>query len=122
MIEGFKGNPSNNQEVFDYVVGFLRKQNAKSIDGVKECRYRNDSGLACAAGCIVPDSDYDSAWEGKNLYCSFVGDYFRDRGFDTGLISRLQTVHDVSDIENWEMGFESLAKAKSLIYTAPQLN
>src|SRR5205814_1345362 len=65
---GYQGNPENNQAVFGFVARHLLRQQAKSsaaIAGREEtlCVFRSPGGLMCAAGCLVPDADYDPQWE-----------------------------------------------------------
>lgn len=56
------------QQVFDYVAKFLLAQGKAAIVGTKSvCRYRTDDGLKCAVGCLIPDEDYDTSWEGPAL-------------------------------------------------------
>jgi hypothetical protein len=44
------------QEVFDFVVRFLRKQ-GKPATTYSACRYRTSDGLACAVGCLIPNDE-----------------------------------------------------------------
>ena len=40
------------QEVFNYVVDFMRKQGKPASGGI--CVYLTDAGLMCAVGCMLP--------------------------------------------------------------------
>ncbi len=113
-------DPRNNQEVVDFVVAALRKQNCKASKGGGDCWYRLGD-LKCAAGHLIPDCDYRTSFEGQILSTSYqVTNYFKERGFDVDLIRSLQRIHDGEDIKDWEDGFERAAKAFNLVYSYPQ--
>lgn len=117
-------NTATAQEVYDQVVAHLRKQQARSVgfklhgvDGTA-CAYRGDGGMMCAAGCLISDEEYDrEAMEG------YPWDILVDRqkvpSAHERLIQELQTIHDVSSVEKWEMKFEKTARDHRLIYTEP---
>lgn len=47
------------QQVFDQVALHLKKQNARSVKpGSNTCVYRSPTGLMCAAGCLIAESEY----------------------------------------------------------------
>lgn len=88
------------QEVFDQVATHLLKQNAQSRDGQKGlCAYLNQSGLKCAAGCLIGDDEYnpdfeDQSW-GTLIGEGLVPDTHRN------LITTLQRLHDHFGPEDW---------------------
>jgi hypothetical protein len=57
------------QQVFDYITAFLLKQGRQALDSDKTtyCKLRGAGGTMCAAGCILPDSLYDSQLEGLSF-------------------------------------------------------
>jgi hypothetical protein len=77
--------------------------------------FRGPDGLMCAAGCLVPDADYDPDWEqdgeidGSSGYLNPVSRYFFERGFDLELLKDLQAVHDLADVADWPAKLENVA-------------
>lgn len=52
------------QELFDTVTKHLLTQKCKALgDDGSMCRYKTDTGLKCAAGCLIPDDKYDPRLE-----------------------------------------------------------
>ena len=101
-------NPSDNQEVFEFIVAHLLTQKEKSLDekGIGY-RYRGENGLKCAVGAIIPDEDYDLTWEGCALKSplllikpSPIDSYLDNKGYDRDLLSDLQFIHDVFDVSS----------------------
>lgn len=100
------------QEVFDWVVGNLLKQGAKSLNDEGDCRYRGDDGLKCAAGWCISDEEYSrigvgiegSVW-GNSHAPGFAGIAGEHRGF----LVRLQNVHDDYGVCDWPAKFKKLA-------------
>lgn len=99
------------QETFETVVKHLIRQGKKAeIVGSLSCRYRTPDGLKCAAGCLIPDSEYSPSFEGQ-----IVGGII-DRGMqsmnslslllvrlghDIRLVRRLQLIHDSCEPNQW---------------------
>ena len=51
-----KKNNMTAQEIFNIVALHLFKQQAGSFDEeYSHCLYRNEDGLKCAIGCLIPD-------------------------------------------------------------------
>lgn len=99
-----------NQETFDTMAIGLLKQGCRSI-GVdtmgKICMYRGPDGRKCPAGMLIPDVDYQKAWEGGAVKIgSPVGQYLKDRGFDIALVQSVQYVHDNKDPKEFDWRFE----------------
>jgi hypothetical protein len=96
----------NQQEIFDKVATHLITQGVQALRNpagragpTMVCAYRGDNGTMCAAGCLIPDEEYKSWFEGTPW-----GDVsykipslasLTDR--DHELISSLQFVHDWED-------------------------
>lgn len=95
--------PDDKQLVFDTVAEHLLKQGKKSFyvdnKNVKVCAYRGDGGLKCAAGCLIPDEQYDSSIE------SVGWRKLAERGVVSynccPLIDDLQDIHDSVKPKNW---------------------
>jgi hypothetical protein len=90
----------NQQEIFNKVATHLITQGVQATSvmgsGYPSCAYRGDNGTMCAAGCLIPDEEYKSWFEG--LPWDKVGHTIpslaslTDR--DHELINSLQGVHD----------------------------
>lgn len=120
MQPGFPGDPTDNQAVFDFVLAFLTEQGegalAPADDGdPARCKYRF-YGKCCAAGCLIPNADYNLDWDCEGG--QFVGSkltnlasaYFADRGFDCDLLGNLQDDHDQAALGSGQF-LESLHRA-----------
>lgn len=113
----FDTNPKGRERrIFDFVRAHLLKQNAKSLWGeghVPTCAYRDGNGLSCAVGCLIPDSNYSDAMEGKDvwqvlyLYPEVLG--FKATDHERALLSELQSIHDGYDLNEWPAKLENLA-------------
>lgn len=103
----------NRQLVFDTVARHLLAQGVACIDlydrtGTNVCRYRNNSGLKCAIGCLIPDERYGEWIEGASVNSERVLDAI-DPAYgpimkgttDFQLLSRLQSVHDYRPVDTW---------------------
>ena len=113
----------NKQEIFDTVVTHLRKQGkrASSIhpNGDTGCMYRTSDGLKCAAGCLIPDEDYNLEFEGFAIddhSAALVVRYFSNKfgSAERDLIGELQTTHDFSEPQDWELRWQSIANEHGL--------
>lgn len=90
----------------DKIEQHLIKQKARAVEETppehpifgaqaSRCQYRTDSGLMCAAGCVIPDEKYSSDMEGRTALQ--VQDQFPDAfPDDIGLreLSFWQSYHD----------------------------
>lgn len=102
------------QEIFDFVVRFLLKQNQKSQNEYMIYKYHLNDGKKCAMGCLIPDKDYHPDME---LLPKFVNRYFIDSGYsreEMHLIQDLRTVHDHEDVCRWRKEFKKVADTYNL--------
>ena len=109
------------QEIFDTVVTHLRKQAVRSMRG-PDCVYRSPDGLKCAVGCLIPDSEYKSNWEGYTVLSISEApenkdfqSYLKSKvGLDNmKLLQALQRAHDNESFapgHTWEDRFERIAE------------
>lgn len=114
------------QETFDKVVLNLRRQGRRSADD-NHCVYRAPNGDRCAAGWLIPDSDYEPGMEGETVLdgddLSRVGSLIKKLGHDVRLVARLQTIHDLCPKDSngslplWEEKWRFLARRMGLVYT-----
>ncbi len=80
--------------------------------------YRGTAGRMCAAGCLIPDSEYTPAMEGAAVATL---PFFRGWSRDTvRLLTRLQRAHDTHAPAYWESFFPIIARDFGLVYTAPE--
>ena len=56
-IEVMANEPNYDQIAFDMAFTHLAAQGKVSADADGDCKYRTDSGLACAIGCLINDED-----------------------------------------------------------------
>ena len=114
------------QEIFDKVTGHLREQRAKAMGigmNADQCQYWDKkSGRKCAIGCLIPENRYSRWLEGfglDSLFCNhpsvLEGIVSVDR--DRHLLEGLQSVHDRSELDEWETLFKELAIEFKLKYT-----
>lgn len=113
------------QEIFDKASTHLLTQNAKSLLGISMCRYRADNGLMCAVGCLIKDEFYTPDLERKVSYMKDVQTALVSSGVldkvDTVIMSeksrmldRLQEIHDIRLVSEWESELKILAKQYKL--------
>lgn len=134
----------NKQDVFDYVVYNLLKQNMASYSEKEEqCAYRGDNNLKCAAGWVIADSEYKECFEGNTVFYSdhpieinvnnistqppevekvqeaiktSLTNYKEDHYDLFILLKKLQSIHDNHPTDEWAYLFKSLAKKQNLTY------
>lgn len=111
---------STEQEVFDWVVSNLLKQNKQSeeiieYNGLNSCRYRSKDGLKCAAGWLMTDKEYNPKYE-ENSWNSLILDHIEIPRDHSELISELQDIHDNSFPDRWRREFKELATDYNLEY------
>lgn len=108
---------NNNQEVFDTVAKHLLNQGRISESPDGSCGYRGQDGMKCAIGVLIPDDLFREEMEGVTveklipLY-SDIGSLFSR--VDTGLLNRLQLVHDTIDPYSWKQELRFLASRYDL--------
>lgn len=104
------------QEVFDQVVGHLRRQGRKSRSD-DMCLYRGPEGLMCAAGCLMTDEEAELVTEDKTWMGLVEGNVVPQAHAE--LVQHLQNIHDADEIYEWETRFAALAGQRGLTYTPP---
>lgn len=120
-------SPLTAQTIFDTVVARLRAQGAQSVsaDGTR-CLYRGAEGRKCAVGWLISDAAYDpmmDAGVSSNGQCVEVlcSDYAALRVLEpfVELLDGLQSVHDRTRADRWEVEWARLANRVGLTYTPP---
>lgn len=127
------------QQVFDAVVSHLRAQAKPCMDELS-CVYRNDSGMKCAIGALIPDEVYGPALEGHNiseifqtvqmfvprnndeeLFTTDTVEKFREvtalfsgEAADPGFLRDLQLVHDSDEPMYWESSLRAIGERNGL--------
>lgn len=103
-----------NQEIFTTVKNHLLTQNARSAEPIKEgmsesyCKYRGPNGLMCAVGCLIPDEMYSDSIE-FNPVGYLPKEILDHMGGNEWLLQRLQSIHDLIEVENWHSALGDLA-------------
>lgn len=87
------------QKMFDHVAKHLFEQGKPAVVEVAangtHCRYRTAKGDMCAAGCVIPDSYYNTVFEGDNISAVLVFSKMRELlGDFRTLLQDLQVMHD----------------------------
>ena len=102
------------QEVFDQVAAHLLNQSERSLAELSNaCKYRSGK-LSCAAGCLISDSEYNPAMEGRGwpqlckAYCITL--------MHTELIFALQNVHDSHRPSDWREQLRKVAVSRNLVF------
>jgi hypothetical protein len=90
---------AHRQELFDETLANLRKQGGGSWSAATgDCKYRDETGRRCAIGFLIPDSEYQTAMEGKGidaLVRFLPGGELRDKLFlDVEFLGLIQACHD----------------------------
>jgi len=125
------------QEIFTYVLLFLRKQEIASITpGETTCAYRGENGSMCAVGCLISDDEYEVCFEGNTFndlldYDDFPLSVVKRLAKHASLLAELQHVHDnympwadrpglsldkYIEPSTWEQKMKHIAKAYNLEY------
>ncbi|QGH72714.1 MAG: hypothetical protein [Podoviridae sp. ctQNx1] len=99
------------QEVFEFIVTHLLTQFEKSSVGIY-CRYRNDSGLSCAAGCLMNNKEYQATFEGR-AWVNLVNSSLVPKEH-TVLIQSMQLIHDNYLPHTWRSKLEEFAERNGL--------
>lgn len=97
---------STTEEVFEYIRNHLLTQNSRSADIDGTCVYKNEQGLKCAAGCLIPDEKYHPKIEGTK-WCKLVGIGYVPKAH-VKLIQEMQYIHDDNDPITWEHHLDNL--------------
>lgn len=107
------------QEIFNTVKKHLLSQNERSVEGTA-CRYRGPRGLKCAAGILIPDSEYTESMEGKGWPCGKTTTSplrnIADKLGHNNLIRNLQIVHDSYDPTHWPAQLKNVSTNYELEY------
>lgn len=105
----------NPRDVFEYVKNHLLTQNKKCYGiveyedvGYEGCLYRSeDRTTACAAGSLIPDSQYHVCMENKPINdLPLSMRYIKT----LDLIIILQSIHDGFEPDHWEYELDRLAE------------
>lgn len=131
------------QEIFTYVLLFLRKQGVASITSDEAtCAYRGENGSMCAVGCLISDDEYTPYFEGNTINALLdYGDLTSATASRLGphalLLAELQQAHDnympwvdrpvlplAKHFEpgTWEQKMKQLAEEHNLEYTELEMS
>jgi hypothetical protein len=88
-------------DVFYFVIAHLRAQGVQAKNEIGSCSYRTPEGLKCAAGCLIPDDEYNPEFEGSSW--ATIASHFPQYEEYRDMITDLQLLHD-----GCYQGFDSL--------------
>jgi hypothetical protein len=104
--------PDDEQLVFDTVAKHLLTQGKKSLGISGNCLYRNEQGLKCAAGCLIPEEQYNVYMEGSTWSDLVLKEHVSNHCHK--LIDMLQYLHDFESPSIWLSLLHKLAKDQNL--------
>ena len=95
------------QAAFDSTVEHLAKQKTRALHSSgRYCEYRTDSGLSCAVGCHIPDSEtemLENIGDAEHLQVGFPDEFRQYLGIseidsddELRFWQKIQIAHDVS--------------------------
>jgi hypothetical protein len=92
MYQGLQGENLTRQEIFDYVLAYIRKQGQPSMFG-DCCQYLTPGGLRCAVGCLLSDEENANCVVGDPAdRVALPARFVNHRWF----LTRMQEAHDVA--------------------------
>ena len=97
---------STAEEVFEYIKHHLLTQMEKCVDDKGHCLYRNEQGLKCAAGCLIPDDMYDPVLEDKRWHSLVLQKFVPTEHME--LIRKMQDIHDEMLVSDWEFALNEI--------------
>ena len=103
---------ATSQEVFEYVANHLLHQGEQCVTKKGKCAYKNGK-LSCAAGCLIPDEEYNVNMEGES-WCNL--DYANNFPDHMLLIENLQSLHDSFVPSVWKTQLINIAIEYELDY------
>lgn len=120
------------QTAFNTMVSWLRSQGGKSQNdtdhGRPECVMISSDGKRCAVGTLLPDSmvdEYTGACvaadmlDGEPAWTDQFEDWEHRQPDYSSLFGDMMSVHDTSEVEDWETEFQMVADIHSLTYHPP---
>ena len=100
------------QDVFRTVADHLLTQNIKALGNDAACLYRTESGLKCAAGCLIPPEKYNPTWE--NSTWRGLASASKVPADHKDLIDDLQVIHDSENVGYWRVKLIVLGEKRGL--------
>lgn len=97
---------STTEEVFEYIRHHLLTQMQQSKNDKGACFYRNEQGLKCAAGCLIPDDMYYPDLEYRKWHALVTRNFAPEDHME--LIQEMQRIHDDYDPITWEFELDKL--------------
>jgi len=97
---------STTEEVFEYIRHHLLTQMQQSKNDKGICFYRNEQGLKCAAGCLIPDNMYYPDLEYRKWDSLVIRNFAPEDHME--LIQEMQRIHDDNDPITWELALDTL--------------
>lgn len=109
---------AGSQRIFNFVARHLLKQGAQAELHNGTCVFRSESGLKCAVGCLIPDSEYvDSMDMEATTITGLLQHFYPDVTVSKDkldLLRELQRVHDNTSTTLWPERLGDVAKLFNL--------
>ena len=110
------------QKTYDTIKAHAIKQGKKSTNG-NICLYRDQDGLKCFIGAIIPDELYNPDMEGNDIYrlatwkqYDNIREYLNiTAGDDINFLMNVQSIHDTFPVEAWVKMLEMAAQQYHLV-------
>lgn len=99
---------STTEEVFEYIRHHLLTQMQQSKNDKGICFYRNEQGLKCASGCLIPDDMYYPDMEYKKWHSLVTRKFVPEDHME--LIQEMQLIHDDVPVNSWKHHLDLLRK------------
>lgn len=119
-------NKADTQEIYNFIISFLREQGKRAIDVRGNCQYLTPAGNKCAIGCLFPEDFYDNGYEGLGLSDLILNEgskeTFEAAGFGkhVNFLAQAQLFHDSSytwiSPSTFDDAAKDLAKYFNLVY------
>lgn len=93
--------PKKAQTVFNKVARHLLTQKKRCANS-ENCLYHSKNGLKCAAGCLIPDEQYDDIKDKEGKSWIHLVFHKLVSSSHMNLIESLQYIHDDHPPEEWK--------------------
>jgi len=98
---------TSRSDVFNHVIGHLRKQGTKSLSSVDKemCAYRGEGGTMCAVGVLIADDEYDPSFEGNTVE-HILGENLPTNSLNNRIQPNLEMLVDLQGFHDSDLQYE----------------
>lgn len=102
-------------KVKDHLLSQRKRSSKLGYDGYSiNCMYRGPNGLKCSIGCLIKDEYFNLRYntcsvhdeEVIHMLAPSLGVEERQIVSILGFLNELQKVHDIREVDNWEIGLD----------------